>query len=102
MNPEPTLIHSRSTPSSAEAALLEAAWSSRSPEELRQLIEHGLRDGDSVAAARELERRARDGTTQAEQAVEVDKAHHRTFVRYLVSGLIAVAIVGLFVGLFVA
>ena len=101
MNPDPALASPpRATPPS-DPALLDAAWALRSSEELRQLVQHGLMDGASFEAARELERRARHGTEQTEHAVEVEKADQRTFARYLVWGLTLIGLMGLILGLFV-
>lgn len=88
-------------PSPADSSLLDSSWAARSSEELREIVQHGLRDESFADAIRELERRARAGTEQAEHAVEVDKAHHRSFVRYLILGLALVALAGLILGLFV-
>ena len=101
MNPDPVLATPRPLSPSPEPPLLDAAWAARSSEELRQLVQHGLLDGDSFEAARELERRARDGTEQTEHAVEVEKADQRTFARYLVWGLALIGLMGLILGLFV-
>ena len=100
MNPDSTLT-SPPPKLATEPAMHDAAWASRSPEELRGLIQHGLRDSDSFEAARELERRARDGTEEAEHAAELDKVHQQTFARYLVGGLVLIGLMGLILGLFV-
>ena len=101
MNPEPGVMQpAGSSRPHLEAPLLDASWSSRSADELRAIVEHGLRDDRFGAAARELERRSRVLSDQAEQEVRTERADHRLFVRFLLGGLIALGIMGLVIGLF--
>ena len=101
MNSDSTLANPRPAVPLTEPAHVDGSWASRSPEELRELVAHGLMDDSSFQAARELERRARDETQQAEQAVEVEKVHQQTFARYLLWGLALIGLMGLVLGLFV-
>ena len=102
MNPDstlaPTNVSRLSLPSSP---LLESAWSSRSADELREIIEHGPRDDSFEAAARELERRARNLGYEAEASSRAEEHEWRLFRRFLFIGLALMAIVGLLLGLFV-
>ena len=85
----------------AQSPLLDAAWENRSAGELRKIVEHGLAGGESFeGAARELERRARNVTRQAEETSEADRIHQQALVRYLLGGLALVAVAGLIFGLF--
>lgn len=81
-----------------DAALLDAEWSSRPTEELRAIVQHGLRDDSFSAAASELERRARTLSEKAEQRAEANRADHRLFARFVLGGLIALGILGLILG----
>ena len=57
MNPDSALVQQQpagAIPSHAEPTLLDAGWSSRSAEELRVIVEHGLRDDRFGAAAHVL------------------------------------------------
>lgn len=104
MNPDSGLVQQpvADIPPHSKPALLDAHWSSRSAEELRVIVEHGLRDDRFSAAAHELERRARLLSDQADQTVQADRADHRLFARFVFGGLIALGIMGLVIGVFIA
>ena len=102
MNPDsghaPTKASRLSQP---DSPLLESAWSSKPADELREIIEHGPRDDSFEAAARELERRARNLGYEAQASSLAEKHEWLLFRRFLVVGLIVMAVIGLLIGLFV-
>ena len=101
MNPEPTLAGPSAHTSPTDAPLLDAQWAARSSEELREIVQHGLRDASFADAARELERRSRASTHEAEAANQAEVVQQRTFVRFLIAGFVVLAALGLILGLFV-
>ena len=98
MNQDTNIV--RPVATEGERPLIDFRWRARSADELRAIIAHGANDDDFPDAARELERRAREMTDAADAAKAEGVRGQRIFARYLVGGLLAVAVLGLVIGLF--